>query len=79
MADVIHRLFAYSSAPDVYYAPTPDECRQAALEIQRLRAKLAYILDADEPEPLDEETIAARKHAHDDALRQAGRGHLVRP
>lgn len=32
-----------------------------------------------EPEPPDAETIAAREHAHDDALRDAGRGHLVRP
>jgi len=78
MADVIHRLFAYSSAPDVYYAPTPDECRQAALEIQRLRAELADYQD-EEPEPLDPETVAAREHSHDNALRDAGRGHLVRP
>jgi len=33
----------------------------------------------EEPEPLDAETITAREHAHDDALRQAGRGHLARP
>lgn len=32
-----------------------------------------------EPEPLNAETVAAREHADDDKLRDAGRGHLVRP
>jgi len=32
-----------------------------------------------EPEPLDAETVAAREHADDQTLKDAGRGHLVRP
>lgn len=37
-----------------------------------------YAMEAEEPEPLDAETVAAREHSHDSALCDAGRGHLVR-
>lgn len=36
-------------------------------------------MEPDEPEPLDAETVAARQHAHGAALRDAGRGHMVKP
>ena len=40
MTDVLHRLQAYSTAPDVYDAPTPAECQAAVGEIKRLRERL---------------------------------------
>lgn len=39
MTDVADRLKAFASSPDVYDPPTPEECRAAADEIQRLRTE----------------------------------------
>lgn len=36
------------------------------------------LVEEDEPEPLDAETVAQREESYIAALRDAGRGHLVR-
>lgn len=72
----IHFRDAGGSCHDIYTTPRIANAIAEAFGDARAadeNAAEAYWEAANDPE-----AIAARQHAHDDALRDAGRGHLVR-
>ena len=48
MKNPVNRLVAYSSAPDVYDPPTPDECKAAALLLAQCTDTLKRIVRKDD-------------------------------
>ena len=58
---------------------TPEQVEALSQDLSR-EYRAAYEAEAERcwESARDAEAIAARHHAHDDALRDAGRGHLIR-